>query len=103
MQRLVAAIVFTVVSQVSIGDEAEDAQRVCTVIESMGAAVECQIDGSERAVDVTSNENVADAPQFCASFSGIAAALTQTLSSGWKMRIFTPQSGATPAAVCDLS
>jgi len=103
MQRLIVAIAFTVVSQFSIGDEVDDAQRVCTVIESMGAAVECQINGSERAVEVTSSENVADATQFCNSFSGMTAVLSQTLSSDWKMRIFTPQSGDTPAAVCDLN
>jgi hypothetical protein len=105
-QRLlmVAAVApLALFSQIAVGDDGEYEQRICTVIDSMGAAVECVVNESEHAVDVSAGESVADAAQFCTAFSGMVEALTSRLSGSWKVRIFTPESNDTPAAVCDLN
>ncbi len=96
-------LITAVFSQVAAADDVEDVQRVCTVIDSMGANVECAVNESKYAVDVTAGASIDDAAQFCTAFSGMVEALTSTLSDSWKMRIFTPQNGDTPAAVCDLN
>lgn len=104
MQRILsAALALALVYQPAIADETEDAQRVCSVIESMGANIECRINAVESAADVTAGENPTDADQLCTSMSGMAAMLTTTLTRKWIMRIFTPDSGDAPAAVCDLN
>lgn len=101
-QRLAVAVAFAMISQATAADDADDAQRVCGMFDSMGAAVECKVDAEETAVDVTTGEGVDDAGQFCTTMAAMVAPLVQSLSSGWTMRIFTPGSGDAPAAVCDL-
>jgi hypothetical protein len=99
-RQLLIAAALSVFSQFAVGNEEEDAQRVCTVIDSMGAAIECAVNASEDSVDISADTT--DAEQMCTAFSEMVVALTGTLSNDWKMRIFTPQSNDTPAAVCEL-
>jgi len=106
LQRLLmvtAVASLTLFSQIAVGDDVEDAQRMCAVIDSMGATVECVVNEPEHAVDITAGESVADPARFCTAFSGMVEALTTTLSNRWKMRIFTPESKDAPTAVCDLN
>ena len=83
-------------------DDAEDAQRICSVIDSMGSAVKCAVNESEHAIDLTADTTEVDTTQFCTSFAGMVEALTHTLSDQWKMRVFSDQDSDAPAAVCDL-
>jgi len=100
---LVAAVVSVVaLSEVAVGNDAEDAQRICVVVDSMGSAVKCAVNASESTVDLTADTTVVDAMQLCTSFSGMVEALTHALSDRWKMRVFSDQNSDTPAAICDL-
>lgn len=104
-QGLFPAIVLAlaVFSQLAVGDDAVDAQRVCVVINSMGSTIECAVNAPEHAVDLTGTESVDDAEELCSTFSTMAAMVTTTMSADWNMRVFTPESGETPAAVCSLN
>jgi hypothetical protein len=102
-QRLVAAAALAVFSQLAVGDDVEDAQRVCTIINSMGSSVTCVVNAAEHAVDLTSTESVDDAAEICTTFSTMAAMVTTTMSASWNIRMFTPESSETPAAVCSLT
>jgi hypothetical protein len=88
--------------QSATASDEESALHVCTVINSMGAAVECKVSESERAVDLMVGDEVADAAEFCSNFSEMVAMVTTTMSDDWKMRMYTPEKGDTPAAVCAL-
>jgi hypothetical protein len=100
---LFAALTLAVLSQLAVGDDAVDAQRVCGVISSMGSTIACVVNETERAVDLAVTESVDDAAEFCSTFSGVVAMVTTTMSAGWSMRVFTPESSETPAAVCSLN
>jgi len=99
MMAVTSAAIF---SEFALGDEAGDAQRICTMMDSMGAAVECAVNESEHTVDLTADTAAVDAMQLCTSFAGMAEMLAHTLSDDWNMRVFSTQDGDTPAAVCDL-
>ncbi len=88
--------------QTAVASDEESALRVCTVINSMGAAVECRVNESEHAVDLVVGDEVADAADFCSTFSEMVAMVTTTMSDDWQMRMYTPENGDTPAAVCAL-
>ena len=90
-------------SHVAVGDDVENVQRVCSVIDAMGAATECAVNAADRTVDVTADTSGAEAAKLCTAFSGMVVALTSSLSDHWKMRVFSPQSTDTPVAVCDLT
>ena len=102
-QRLLMAGALAVFSQLALGDDLKDAELVCTVINSMGSAAACAVNESETAIDVTVSESVDDPAQFCSTFSEMVAMATTNTSDSWKMRIFTPESGDTAAADCDLN
>lgn len=89
-------------SELAVGDDVEDMQRVCAVIDSMGSSAKCAVNESEYAVDLTADTTAVDAMQLCTSFAGMVEAMTQSLSNHWTMRVFSNQDGDTPAAVCDL-
>ncbi len=89
-------------SEIAVGDDAEDTQRICMVVDSMGSSVKCAVNESEHAVDLTADTTAVDAMQLCTSFSGMVEATTHALSDHWKMRVFSDQDSDTPAAVCDL-
>ncbi len=101
-QRLLIVAAVRTFSEMAIGDDAEDTQRMCTVIDSMGSTIKCAVNASERAIDLTADTAAVDAMQLCTSFSGMVAALTHNLSNDWKMRVFSDQDSDTPAAVCEL-
>jgi hypothetical protein len=101
---LVAAVASVAAcSEIAAGDDAEDTQRVCSVIDSMGSSVKCSVNESEHAIDLTADTTAVDAMQLCTSFAGMVAAMTETLSDHWKFRVFSDQDSDTPVAVCDLS
>lgn len=101
---IVAAIVpVATFSAIAVGDDAEDTQRICTVIDSMGSTIKCAVNESEHTIDLTADTAAVDAMQLCTSVSTMVEALTHTLSGHWKMRVFSDQDSSTPAAVCDLS
>ena len=99
MMAVTSAAIF---SEFALGDEADDAQRICTVVDSMGAAVECAVNESEHAVDLTADTEAVDAMQLCTSFTEMAEMLAYALSDDWNMRVFSIQDDDKPAAVCDL-
>lgn len=99
---VVAIVSVAAFSEVAAGDDAEDAQRACSVIDSMGSSVKCAVEESEHAIDLTADTSAVDAMQLCTSFAGMVAAMTQTLSAHWKFRVFSDQDSDVPAAVCDL-
>ncbi len=104
-QRLLTGSVITllvIASQPAIADDVENAIRMCSVIDGMGAQTECAVTESEHAVDVTIDTTAVDAAQFCAAYSGMLDALASMMSGDWKMRIFSDDTPDTPAAVCDL-
>jgi len=101
--RIILAGALVLLSGCAAGEDTEDAERVCVVINSMGSAATCAVNESESAVDVTVSESVDDPAQFCTTFVGMVAMVTTTMSDDWTMRIFTPESGDAPAAVCDLT
>ena len=99
---IVAAIVSVAAcSENAAGDDAEDTQRICSVIDSMGSSVTCAVNESEYAIDLTADTTAVDAMQLCTSFAGMVEAMTHNLSGQWKMRVFSDQDSDTPAAVCD--
>ena len=99
---LVAAVVsVSAFSEIAAGDDAEDTQRICSVIDSMGSSVKCAVNESEHAIDLTADTTAVDAMQLCTSFAGMVAAMTQDLSDHWKLRVFSDQDSDAPAAVCD--
>jgi hypothetical protein len=102
-QRILVVAMLALVAQIAVADETGDVQRVCMMFDNMGAAVECNINVPESAVDLTTGDSVNDAAQFCQTMAAMVTPLVQTLSSSWKMRVFTPKGGDTPAAVCDLN
>jgi len=89
-------------SGIAVGDDAEDTQRICSVIDSMGSSVKCAVNESEHAIDLTTDTAAGDAVQLCTSFAGMVAALTHNLSDQWKMRVFSDQHSDAPVAVCNL-
>ena len=98
----IAAASLLLYSCSSAGDDLEYAQRMCSVIDSMGAAIECAVTESEHAIDVTADTTAVDASNLCTSFSGMLEALTHTLTNKWQMRVFSDQDSESPEAVCDL-
>lgn len=102
-QRLLVAAALAVLSQLAVGDDVEDAERVCAVINSTGSPIVCMVNAQEHAVDITGTESVDDAAEFCTTFSAMVAMVTTTMSASWNMRVFTPESSETPAAVCSLN
>jgi hypothetical protein len=104
-QRLfivVAVASVAALSGVAVGDDAEDTQRICSVINGMGSSIKCAVNESEHAVDLTADTTAVDATQLCTTFAEMVAALTHNLSDQWKMRVFSDQDSDAPAAVCDL-
>jgi hypothetical protein len=89
-------------SGIAVGDDAEDTQRICAVVDAMGSSVKCAVNESEHAVDLTADTSAVDAMQLCTSFAGMVEAMTHTLSDHWRMRVFSLQNSDTPVAVCDL-
>lgn len=102
-QQLLLGVALAVFSRLAVGDDVEDAERVCTVINSMGSTITCAVNASERAVDLTGTESVDDPAEFCTTFSAMVAMATTTMSASWNMRLFMPESSETPAAVCRLN
>jgi hypothetical protein len=97
-----AIALLVMASQPAIADDVDNAKRMCSVIDGMGAQTKCAVTESEQAVDVTIDTNAVDAAQFCAAYSEMLDALASMMSGDWKMRIFSNESPDTPAAVCDL-
>ena len=95
-------MLLAIASQTAIADDAENALRMCSVIDAMGAQTECAVTESEHAVDVTIDTTAVDAAQFCAAYSEMLDALASMMSGDWKMRIFSNDTPDVPAAVCDL-
>lgn len=89
-------------SQSAIADDVENAKRMCSVVDGMGAQTECAVTESENAVDVTIDTTAVDAAQFCAAYSEMLGALASMMSGDWKLRIFSNDTADTPAAICDL-
>ena len=99
---IVAVLSIALFSGIAVGDDAEDTQRICAVVDAMGSSVKCAVSESERAVDLTADTAAVDAMQLCTSFAGMVEALTHGLSDEWKIRVFSEQNGDTPVAICDL-
>jgi len=99
---ITAVLPVTTYSAVAVGDDAEDTQRICAVVDAMGSSVKCAVSESEHAVDLTADTTAVDAMQLCISFAGMVEAMTHTLSDHWTMRVFSEQNSDTPVAVCDL-
>ncbi len=97
-----AAAPLALISQIAVGDDLEDARRVCTVVDSMGSSIRCTVNESAHAVDLTADTTQVDATELCTAFSGMVVAVTTNLPDIWKMRVFSDQGSGTPAAVCDL-
>ena len=87
-------------SEIAVGDDTEDTQRICSVIDSMGSSVKCAVNESEHAIDLTADTTAVDAMQLCTSFAGMVEAMTQNLSDHWKIRVFSDQDSDAPAAAC---
>jgi len=75
---------------------------MCAVVDAMGAAIECAINASERAVEVTADTTQVEAKELCTAFSGILAPLASMLSDKWTLRVFSNVNADTPRAACDL-
>ena len=58
-------------SGVAVGDDAEDTQRICAVVDAMGSGVKWAINESEHAVDLTADTSAVDAMQLCTSVAGM--------------------------------
>jgi hypothetical protein len=104
-QRLLIVVAVSSIalfSGIAVGDDAEDAQRICAVVDAMGPSVKCEVNESEHAVDLTADTTAVDAIQLCTSFAGMVEALTHNLSDDWNMRVFPEQNSDTPMAICDL-
>jgi hypothetical protein len=101
---LILAVVASVAafSGIAVGDDAEDTQRICSVINGMGSSIKCAVNESEHAVDLTADTTAVDAVQLCTTFAEMVATLTHNLSDHWKMRVFSDQDSDAPVAVCDL-
>jgi len=98
----ILVLVLTLVPPLAFADDVETAGMVCSVYDSMGASLTCAVSAADKAVDVTIESSDVDPATTCAGFGSSMVHLAQMFSTKWKLRIFTPDSGDVPAAVCDL-
>ena len=99
---LLLVAVMVLFSQPARGDDVENAQRVCSVYEAMGANMTCSIAASDHAVDLLIDATEAEAAATCPGLASSMVHLAQMFSRKWKLRIFTPASADEPLAVCEL-
>lgn len=104
-RRLIALVIVVSPAQflpVATADEIENAQRMCGAIDAMGADVECAINVTDRAVEVTADTTQVDAMQLCTSFSGMLTPLASMLADKWTMRVFATGTKDEPEVSCDI-
>ena len=98
----ILVLLLTLVPPSALADDVETAQMVCTVFDSMGASLTCAVSAADNAVDLTLESSDVDPATTCTGFGSSMVHLAQMFSTKWNLRIFTPDSGNEPAAVCDL-
>jgi hypothetical protein len=97
-----AISLLVIAAQPAVADDVEWAERMCSVVDGMGAPTKCAVTAAENAVDVTIDTEDVDAEEFCAAYSGMLEALASMMSADWKLRIFSDKNTDTPEATCDL-
>jgi hypothetical protein len=80
-----------------------NAYGLCRVFDSTGLLSEpCNVSGWHSSVDVKMDTNGAEARKICAAVAKLARNQGVVFDDGWKIRIYSPFSGDSTLAQCNL-
>lgn len=102
MRFYIAAIVFVFLSSTAGATPAEDAFKLCKMIDGTGlTSSPCEVSGWGSSVTATIDMSASEARDLCSKMSGFTAAQGWKLS-GWMLNIRSPYSGDRNIAYCTL-
>lgn len=107
MKALALALVAICVSSTTAMADSEtsvnNAYGLCRVFDNTGLLSEpCSVSGWHSSVDVKMDTNGAEARKICAGVANMMREQGIRFDSGWKIRIFSPFSGDSTLAQCNL-
>jgi hypothetical protein len=81
-------------------DGVDAAFRLCATLESTLPNTECEVDAWESTIDVKMDKSSSKARKICSQ----ADTMTQrgSFDGKWILRVFSPDSGENPIAICTL-
>ena len=107
MRRLMLLIVALVAGGLLLpgpaqADAVDDAYWLCAALERTGLTTECEVKGWGSTVDARIDTSSYEARKICISVADMMAQKTRSFDGEWKLQIFSPYSGETPIAICNL-
>jgi hypothetical protein len=81
------------VMRAAAADALDDAFKVCAALKNASTVITCDVHGWAQSVDVSLHVGPADAKPICDAIAHAVAQQSSRLAHGWKMRLFSPDSG----------
>ena len=82
----------------------DNAFRLCTGLDATGSLTqECEVSGWNSTVSIKTDLKPAEAREFCVGIVGIAKKKGWTFDPKWQLKIYSPYSGDSTIAFCNLS
>ena len=102
MKYLIAALTFAFISSAAGASPAEDAFKLCNLIDGTGlTSSPCEVSGWGSSVTASIDMSASEARDLCTKMSGFTAEQGWELS-GWTLNIKSPYSGDSNIAYCTL-